>query len=68
MLVLALLVSGGPWLRAEAEPLGHVFKRVSKSVVIILTEEKMLKPDQERGRRVAVQGLASGVLISVERW
>lgn len=64
MAVLALLVASGPWLRAEAEPLGRVFKRVSKSVVIVLTEEKVLEFDRGRGRRIEVQGLASGVLIS----
>jgi serine protease Do len=66
MAVLALLVLSGPWLRAEAESLGRVFKRVSKSVVIVLTEEKVLEPDKGRGRRVAVQSLASGVLISAD--
>ncbi len=63
---LTLLVLSGPWLAAEAAPLGEVFKRVNKSVVIVLTEEKMLEPDKGRGSRVAVQGLASGVLISPE--
>lgn len=66
MTVLALLVLSGSSLRAEAESLGHVFKRVSKSVVIVLTEERVLEPDKGRGRRVAVQGLASGVLISAD--
>jgi S1-C subfamily serine protease len=64
MAALMLLALSGPWSTARAETLGQVFKRVSKSVVIVLTEEKMLEPDKGRGKRVAVQGLASGVLIS----
>lgn len=49
---------------AHAESLGDVFKRVSKSVVVVLTEEKVLAPDRPQGRHVNVQGLGSGVLIS----
>jgi serine protease Do len=52
--------SGG----ARAESLGEVFKRVSKSVVVVLTEEKVPAPDRQQGRRLNVQGLGSGVLIS----
>ena len=49
---------------ARAESLGEVFKRVSKSVVVVLTEEKVAAPDRQQGRHLNVQGLGSGVLIS----
>ena len=48
----------------QASALGKVFKRVSGSVVVILTEEKVLPPDTYEGKKVSAQGLGSGVLIS----
>ncbi len=57
---LALAWSGA----LQASALGKVFKRVSGSVVVILTEEKVLPPDTYEGKKVSAQGLGSGVLIS----
>jgi serine protease Do len=61
VIALWLVCPSGP---AQAESLGEVFKRVSKSVVVVLTEEKVTAPDKQEGRRLNVQGLGSGVLIS----
>lgn len=49
---------------SNASALGKVVKRVSGSVVVILTEEKVLPPDAYEGTKVSAQGLGSGVLIS----
>lgn len=49
---------------APAGALGDIFKRVSGSVVVILTKERALHPDQHEGKRVSVEGLGSGALIS----
>ncbi len=48
----------------HASALGKVFKCVSGSVVVILTEEKVLPPDTYEGKKVSAQGLGSGGLIS----
>ncbi len=51
----------------HASALGKVSKRVSGSVVVILTEEKVLPLDVYEGKKVSAQGLGSGVLISKDR-
>ena len=51
----------------HASALGKVFKRVSGSVVVILTEEKVLPLDIYEGKKVSAQGLGSGALISKDR-
>ena len=58
--VLVLAWSG----TVHASALGKVFKRVSGSAVVIPTEEKVLPLDIYEGKKVSVQGLGSGVLIS----
>ncbi len=64
MVIVAALWLVWPSGAARAESIGEVFKRVSKSVVVVLTEEKVPAPDRQQGRRLNVQGLGSGVLIS----
>jgi S1-C subfamily serine protease len=60
-LLLALFSGAAP-----AGALGDVFKRVRGSVVVILTKERALHPDQQERKRVSVEGLGSGVLISAD--
>ncbi len=60
--VLVLAWSG----TVHASALGKVFKRVSGSVVVILTEEKVLPLDIYEGKKVSAQGLGSGVLIAAD--
>ncbi len=64
IVIVATLWLSWPSDAARAESLGEVFKRVSKSVVVVLTEEKVTAPDRQQGRRLNVQGLGSGVLVS----
>lgn len=64
--VLIGLLLVWPWTTMEAGTLGKVFKRVSDSVVVILTEERVLPPNRYKGKRVSVRGLGSGVLISYD--
>lgn len=64
IVIVAALWLVWPAAVAQAESIGEVFKRVSKSVVVVLTEEKAPVPDRQQGRRLNVQGLGSGVLIS----
>ncbi len=47
--VLVLAWSG----TVHASALGKVFKRVSGSVVVILIEEKVLRPDTYEGKKVS---------------
>ena len=58
----ALVLAWSGTVHASAR--GKVFKRVSGSVVVILTEEKVLPPDTYEGKKVSAQGLGSGVLVS----
>ena len=60
--VLVLAWSG----TVHASALGKVFKRVSGSAVLILTEEKVLPLDIYEGKKVSAQGLGSGVLIAAD--
>lgn len=64
IVLLAGILLGWPWTLTQASPLGDVFKRVTGSVVVVLTEERVLPPHKHEGKRVSVQGLGSGVLIS----
>ena len=50
----------------HASALGKVFKRVSGSVVVTLTEEKVLAPETYEGKKISAQGLGSGVLIAAD--
>ncbi len=50
----------------HASALGKVSKRVSGSVVVILTEEKVLPLDVYEGKKVSAQGLGSGGLIAAD--
>ncbi len=60
--VLVLAWSG----TVHASALEKVFKRVSGSAVLILTEEKVLPLDIYEGKKVSAQGLGSGVLIAAD--
>jgi len=60
--VLVLAWSG----TVHASALGKVFKRVSGSAVLILTEEKVLPLDIYEGKKVSAQGLGAGVLIAAD--
>lgn len=60
---LLLALSSGA---APAGALGDTFKRVSGPVVVILTKERPLHPDQPERKRISVEGLGSGVLISTD--
>ncbi len=62
VMLCALVLAWSGALHASA--LGKVFKHVSGSVVVILTEEKVLAPDTYEGKKISAQGLGSGVLIS----
>ncbi|MFQ5995673.1 MAG: hypothetical protein ACE5K1_11335 [Acidiferrobacterales bacterium] len=62
-LLIGLLVAW-PWAGLQASPLGDTFKKVRGSVVVILTEEKIVEPDSDERKRVSVKGLGSGVVIS----
>ncbi len=48
----ALVLAWSGTVHASAP--GKVFKRVSGSVVVILTEEKVLPPDTYEGKKVSV--------------
>ena len=63
LLALALLT----WFPTpvEAQSVGHVFRRVNPSVVVIRTKEKDVAAlGQGQGQMVSVTGVGSGVLIS----
>ncbi|MFQ5935913.1 MAG: S1C family serine protease [Acidiferrobacterales bacterium] len=66
IVLLATLVLLAAFKTVQAGALGELFKRVSGSAVVILTEEKVLHPELHKGKRVSVAGLGSGVLISAD--
>ena len=61
LVTLALLA--WPWVPAEAQSVGQVFRRVNPSVVVIRTREKEVAA-RGQGQEVSVSGVGSGVLIS----
>ncbi|MBL8483251.1 MAG: trypsin-like peptidase domain-containing protein [Rhodocyclaceae bacterium] len=60
-LAMVLLLAA---LGARAGELAQAFKRVSASVVVVLTEQTLPAADAAGGARLSAQGLGSGVLVS----